>query len=73
MGSAARSDRFVQGKFIEKINPKDGYLVIDCKDLRQRQMLAFLVPILYPKKLARITMMVGNTIFGALPGPRKTS
>ena len=34
-------------------------------------MLEFLVPILYPEKPTRVTVMVGNTIFGALLGERK--
>ena len=33
-------------------------------------MLEFLIPILYPEKLARITITVGNTIFGAYTGER---
>ena len=33
-------------------------------------MLEFLVPLLYPEKPTRVTIMVGNTIFGALSGER---
>ena len=34
-------------------------------------MLEFLIPILYPEKPIRVTVTVGNTIFGALLGERK--
>ena len=34
-------------------------------------MLEFLIPILYPEKPTRVTVTVGNTIFGALLGERK--
>ena len=33
-------------------------------------MLEFLVPFLYPEKPMRVTITVGNTIFGALSGER---
>ena len=33
-------------------------------------MLEFLVPLLYPEKPTRVTITVGNTIFGALSGER---
>ena len=34
-------------------------------------MLEFLIPILYLEKPTRVTVMVGNTVFGALLGERK--
>ena len=34
-------------------------------------MLEFLIPILYPKKPTQMTVIVGNTIFGALLGEQK--
>ena len=46
------------------VNPKDGFAIVDCKDLRAKKVLEFLNPILYPEKPTRITVMVGNTIFG---------
>jgi hypothetical protein len=36
-------------------------------------LLAFLAPIVYPDKLNRITVTLGNTIFGALIGGRKVN
>ena len=38
----------------------------DCVDLRERRVLEFVVPILYPEKPGRVTKEIGNTIFGAL-------
>ena len=42
----------------------------DCEDFRAKQVLEFLVPILYPEKPTCVTITVGNTIFGALLGER---
>ena len=69
-GMASRTDRFIDGMFSGKVNPKDGYAVADCRDPRVRRVLEFLVPLLYPKKPTRVTITVGNTIFGALSGER---
>ena len=67
---ASRTDRFIDGMFSGHVNPKDGYVVVDCKEPRTRRVLEFLVPLLYPEKPTRVTIMVGNTIFGALSGER---
>ena len=67
---ASRTDRFIDGMFSGKVNPKDGYAVTDCRDPRVRRLLEFLVSLLYPEKPTRVTIMVGNTIFGALSGER---
>ena len=67
---ASRTDRFIDGMFASRVNPKDGYAVADCRDPRVRRVLEFLVPLLYPEKPTRVTIMVGNTIFGALSGER---
>ena len=69
-GMASRTDRFIDGMFAGRVNPKDGYAVADCRDSRVRRVLEFLVPLLYPEKPTRVTIMVGNTIFGALSGER---
>ena len=69
-GMASRTDRFIDGMFCGKVNPKDGYAVADCRDPRVRRVLEFLVPLLYPEKPTRVTITVGNTIFGALSGER---
>ena len=49
-GMASRTDRFIDGKFSTKVNPKDGYVVFECKDVRARWVLEFLIPILHPGK-----------------------
>ena len=69
-GMASWTDRFIDGRFSGRVNPKDGYAVVDCKEPRARRVLEFLVPLLYPEKPTRVTITVGNTIFGALSGER---
>ena len=69
-GMASRTDRYIDGMFSGRVNPKDGYAVADCKDPRAKRVLEFLVPLLYPEKPTRVTITVGNTIFGALSGER---
>jgi hypothetical protein len=72
-GLAGRKDEYVKDCFKELPNPKDGYDIEDCTDPRHRRMLAFLAPIVYPDKPNRITVTLGNTIFGALIGGRKVN
>ena len=69
-GMASRTDRFIDGKFSGRVNPKDGYAVVDCKEPRARKVLEFFVPLLYLEKPMTVTIMVDNTIFGALSGER---
>ena len=69
-GMASRTDWFIDGMFSSRVNPKDGYALVDCKDPRIKRVLEFLIPLLYPKKPTRVTITVGNTIFGALSGER---
>lgn len=70
-GMANRKDEYIRGKFQGMVSPKDGYAVEDCIDARHRRLLQFLVPILHPEKPTRVTITLGNTIFGALSGNRK--
>jgi hypothetical protein len=72
-GMAGRKDKYVKDCFKELPSPKDGYAIEDCTDPHHRRVLTFLVPILYPKKPNRITVILGNTIFGALNGGRKVN
>ena len=69
-GMASRTDQFIDRMFSGRVNPKDGYAVVDCRDPRVKRVLEFLVPLLYPEKSTRVTITVGNTIFGALFGER---
>ena len=70
-GFASKSDKFIGGKFWNPVNSKDGLAVVDCKDVRAKRVLEFLIPILYLEKPTRVTMTVGNTIFRALLGEQK--
>ena len=67
---ANRTDLYIEGKFRNEADPKDGFLVRDCRNPRERKLLEFLVPIVHPDKPTRVTRMIGNTIFGALSGER---
>ena len=49
-GMASWTDRFIDGKFSGRINPKDEYAVVDCKEPRARKVLEFLVPLLSLEK-----------------------
>ena len=64
---ANRTDKYVKGKFLHEVDPKDGFSIRECKDARERRLLEFLVPIMHPDKPTR---MLGNTIFGAISGER---
>ena len=69
-GMANRTDLYNEDKFCNEADPKDGYLVRDCRDARERRVLEFLVPIVHSDKPTRVTRTLGNTIFGALSGER---
>ena len=66
-------DKFVEGKFSTQINPENGHTVVDWVDPKERKVLEFIVPIIYPEKPTQFIVMVANTIFGALSGIRKVS
>ena len=74
-GSALASwtDKYVDGKFSILINPKDRHAVAKYIDPKKRKVLEFVVLILYREKPNRVTVMVDNTIFGALSRIRKVS
>ena len=69
-GLASRTDKYIVGQFSKSVNPKDRYVVNDCEDFRAKRVLEFLIMILYSEKPTRVTVTVGNTIFGALMGDR---
>ena len=69
-GLAHRTDLYIEGKFRNDADPKDGFPVRDCRNSRERRLLEFLVPIVHPDKPTQVTCMIGNTIFGALSGDR---
>ena len=69
-GLANRTDLYIEGKFRNDADPKDGFPVKDCMDPGERRLLEFIVPIVHPDKPTRVTRTIGNTIFGALSGNR---
>jgi hypothetical protein len=69
-GMAFRKDDFVRGKFAHNVNPKDGYAISDCSVEREKRVLEFVVSIFYPEKPNRVTVTLGNTIFGSLSSER---
>ena len=64
------TDLYIEGKFQNDADPKDGFPVRDCRNSRKRRLLEFLVPIVHLDKPTRVTRTIGNTIFGALSGDR---
>ena len=68
---ATRAKTYAIGKFANPPHPKDGYSLPECTDPRATRVLEFLVPILYLKNPARVTVTVGNIVFGAYIGERK--
>ena len=67
------TDKFAVSKFSTYIIPKDGHAVVNCVDPREWKVLEFVVPILCPEKLTWITVILANTIFGALSRAKKVS
>ena len=61
-GLANRTDKYVEGKFLHDVDPKDGFLVRECRNARESKVLEFLVPIVHPDKPTRGTCTLGNTI-----------
>ena len=66
-----RMDGYVKGRFMHQGDPKDGYSVGDCQNGRQHRVIEFLVPIVHLDNPTRVTITIGNTIFGALDRGRE--
>ena len=58
---------------MHQVDPKDGYSVSDCRVDRNRRLLEILIPIVHPDKPTRVTITIGNTIFGARDGGREVN
>ena len=67
---ANRTDLYIEGKFRNEADSKDGFPVRECRDPRECRLLEFLVPIVHLDKPTWVTRMIGNTIFGAMSGER---
>ena len=70
-GLSNRMEGHHEGRFMHQVDPKDGYSVSDCRVDRHRRLLEFMVPIVNSDKPTRVTITIGNTIFGALDGGRE--
>ena len=62
---------YTDGRFIHQVDPKAEYLAVDCWNNPQHRLLEFLVPFVHPDRPTRVTITIGNTIFGALNGGRE--
>ena len=67
-GMATWREKYAEGKFTNPPYPNDRYFIPEFKDLRAKRMLEFVIPIFYPMKPARMTIMVGNMVFGEYTG-----
>ena len=67
---ANRTDRYVEGKFLHEVDPKDGFPVKECRNARECRLLEFLVSIVHSDKPTWVTRTLENTIFGATSGER---
>ena len=70
-GLSKRTEGHHEGRFMHQVDPKDGYSVSDCRVDRYRRLLEFMIPIVHPDKPTRVTITIGNTIFGVLDGGRE--
>ena len=70
-GFASQTDKFIGRKFRNAANLKDGFAIANYEDSKAKRVLEFFIPILYLEKPTRVTVAVGNTIFGALLGKKK--
>jgi hypothetical protein len=67
---AGWKDGLFIGKFRGEVDPKEGLHPSNCRNLRERRVLEFLMPILNPEKPKRISLTMANTLFGAMSGAR---
>ena len=72
-GLSNRMEGHHKGRFMHQVNPKDGYSVGNCRNDLQRWLLELLVLIVHPDKPTRVTITIGNTIFGVLDGGREVN
>jgi hypothetical protein len=58
------------GKFRGDHDPKDGFHPGNCRNLRERRVIEFILPIFSPEKPKRLIITMANTLFGAMSGVR---
>ena len=61
-GMAIKKEDCSRDKLSQKVDTKYSYFVKNCKDKRERRILAFLVPILSPEKPYNITLTLATTL-----------
>jgi hypothetical protein len=61
-GMATKKEDCTRDKFFLRLDPKYGYFVKDCRDKREKRMLAFLVPIFSLEKPYNITLTLATTL-----------
>ena len=69
-GWAGRRDGLFAAKCRADPDPKDGFYPGNFRNLRDRWVLEFLLPILNPEKPKRISLTMANTLFGSMSGVR---
>ena len=69
-GWAGLRGTFYAGKFRGDNDPKEGFHPGNCRSKRERRVLEFLLPILNPDKPKRISLIMANTLLGAMFGSR---
>ena len=65
-GLAFGMDKFLDEKFLNPINPKDGFALSDYENIQACRVLEFLMPILYREKPTWIIIIIATTIFGVV-------
>ena len=65
---ANRTDLYIEGKFRNDVDPKDGFPVRDCRDAREHRVLEFLVPIVHQISLLGSPAYWGIPYLGLLVG-----
>ena len=61
-GWAGRRDGLFAMKFRADPDPKDGFHPGNCRNLRERRVLEYLMPILNPDKPKRTSLTMANTL-----------
>ena len=69
-GWARRRDSFYVEKFRTDPDLKDGFHPGNCRNLSERRVIKFILPILSPEKSKRLSITMVNTLFGAMSGIR---
>ena len=68
-----RTENFVGGRFSQKRDSKDVYIMEDCIDPRARRVLEYIVPIVYSERPTRCTTSLVVTILGSYFTERKVA